>query len=175
MITKKDYESYKKSGYLIIKEAFEHSRLEQIKIKVDSLAHQVLKQEPITEAHQSYRGSYIKLSKSNRIEAGKIFDTLKKIPEVNRLCYSLELEQVAQILLSSQLVLASPTQQNLRSDMPGETNFLYPWHTDYDYNLSSSNGLTFGYRCKTQIKSMVATYTTRITLSKMPNRIHRNK
>jgi phytanoyl-CoA hydroxylase len=92
---------------------------------------------------QGNASSYLNLVKSNRKDAGKIFDSLVKIPAVNQILYSHSLENIAKQLLQSSLVLSSPTQMNLRSDHPSEERFLYPWHTDYIYNFGSSNSLVF--------------------------------
>ncbi len=86
---------------------------------------------------------FLKLVQSSRVDAGHVFDALIKIPLVNQIVYSSVLENIAKALLNSQLVLSSPLQMNLRADHPDEDKFLYPWHTDFSYNSSSSNSLVF--------------------------------
>lgn len=142
MITNYDLCEFQKNGYVVIKNVFHPSVLEEIIHIADRLAHQLACSLGLAYGND-YRQAYLRLSKSNRQYAGLVFDSLKKIPHMQRICYCDNLQNVAKKLLGSELVLASPFQQNLRSDMPGEAKFLYPWHTDYDYNQSSSNSLTF--------------------------------
>ncbi len=87
--------------------------------------------------------NFLQLVRDNRADAGHVFDTLIKIPYVNQIVYSKSLQNIAEQLLKSDLVLSSPSQMNLRADHPEEGRFLYPWHTDYSYNGSSSNSLVF--------------------------------
>lgn len=96
-----------------------------------------------SSALSSQCGAYLSLANHNRTLASSVFDSLVKIPEVQSICYSNKLHEIAKQLLQSSLVLAPPTQMNLRSDFPEEKKHLYPWHRDYDYNFSSSNSLVF--------------------------------
>ncbi len=86
---------------------------------------------------------FLELVASRRPDAGRVFDALIKIPEVNRIAYSVHLQRLAKVLLKAHLVLSPPSQMNLRADHPKENDFLYPWHTDYSYNGGSLNSLVF--------------------------------
>lgn len=99
----------------------------------------------ITPAHIKSSGEnpFLWLVRNSRPDAGRLFDCLIKIPEVNQFLYSSVFQNIAKLLLKSDLVLSPPSQMNLRADHPEEQKFLYPWHTDYSYNCSSRNSLIF--------------------------------
>lgn len=142
MLNEDQIYNFKQDGFVVIPDLIEKYIINKILNNVKFLTSQVAKNksynlDPCSE------DVYLQLSHVDRNAAGKIFDTLVKIPELQRFCYSKHLENYAKQLLKTKVVLASPYQQNLRSDMPKEEKFLYPWHRDYDYNQSSTNSLVF--------------------------------
>mgnify|MGYP001807622625 CR=1 FL=1 len=133
--------SFNENGYCIIDDLISADQRDSITKKINLLASQVLTKN--FNVTSECLNPYLELARINRADAGKVFDALIKIPEVNRVAYNQKLQIVAEQLLNSSLVLSPPLQMNIRSDHPLEENFLYPWHTDYAYNFSSKNSLIF--------------------------------
>jgi phytanoyl-CoA hydroxylase len=142
MLSTQQVNEFNNLGYTIIDSIITSHTVNEIRSIIDNLA-LLVSDKNITKDNTISTSPYLNLVKKNRTDAGKVFDTLIKIPLVNQICYSDVLQKIAEQLLSSNLVLASPSQMNLRSDHPEEDKFLYPWHTDYFYNFSSTNSLVF--------------------------------
>ncbi len=136
-------------GYCILDRVIEPHQAEEILEVCERLAEALLHPEndksgeglePIVSCQSS---KFLDLVGTRRPDAGRVFDALIKIPEVNQIAYSIQLQRLAKGFLKSQLVLSPPSQMNLRADHPKESAFLYPWHTDYSFNGGSLNSLVF--------------------------------
>ncbi len=136
-------------GYLVLNDIITRSQAETIIDASERLAGALLKQTDNTVVSSSGSGEagegskFLELVRLSRSDAGRVFDALIKIPLVNQIVYQEKLQGIACQLLGSDMVLAPPSQMNLRADHPEEGKFLYPWHTDYSYNASSSNSIVF--------------------------------
>ena len=142
------YNHFQEYGYCVIDDLITPEQSNSIIHTSELLADALLSQnEGFNNSEKSYdknlNNKLLQLVRSNRVDAGNVFDALIKIPLVNQIVYSSLLEKVAKQLLNSSLVLSPPSQMNLRADHPDEGKFLYPWHNDFSYNSSSSNSIVF--------------------------------
>ncbi len=148
MLTPDQVQRFQADGYCILEDVITPVDAQAIIETADRLAAALLARLPALppepQGAEAFAGCrFLQLVQASRPDAGRVFDALVKIPLVNRLLYAERLQRIAEQLLASSLVLAPPTQMNLRADHPDEGRFLYPWHTDYSYNSSSANSLVF--------------------------------
>lgn len=149
MLTVDQISQFHARGYCVLNEIITKSQAATIIDASERLAGVLLSQtgNAVVASSDSDEGSegskFLQLVRMSRSDAGRVFDALIKIPLVNQIVYSEKFQGIASQLLRSDLVLAPPSQMNLRADHPEEGKFLYPWHTDYSYNASSSNSIVF--------------------------------
>jgi ectoine hydroxylase-related dioxygenase (phytanoyl-CoA dioxygenase family) len=146
MLDRDSLDHFEKFGYLVLENLVDESFASRVISKINLLAWNLLEYHLLgrdCDVTITKDNAYKALAKLNRKIAGKIFDVITKIPELNRYVYQEKFECIAQQLMQSDNVLSPPTQMNLRTDHPSEESFLYPWHTDYSYNFSSRNSLVF--------------------------------
>jgi ectoine hydroxylase-related dioxygenase (phytanoyl-CoA dioxygenase family) len=148
MLTSNYVDQFHTSGYCVLDNIISDYQADAIIKASQCLAGQLLREKlnsamsPLSKV-DIHKSNFLQLVRSSRADAGNVFDALIKIPLVNQILYSKTLEDIASQLLGSDMVLAPPSQMNLRADHPDEEKFLYPWHTDFSYNGSSSNSLVF--------------------------------
>ncbi len=146
MLDRDSCDYFKRFGYLVLEDIVEESFASRIITEINLLALNLIDHHISSQNFDmviTRENAYKSLAKLNRKMAGKVFDAITKIPELNRYVYQEKFESIAKQLLNSDSVLSPPTQMNLRTDHPREESFLYPWHTDYSYNFSSRNSLVF--------------------------------
>ncbi len=149
MLTIDQINRFHARGYCVLNDIITNTQAATIIAASERLASALLSQtgKAAVAALDSDQGGehsrFLQLVRMSRSDAGRVFDALIKIPLVNQIVYSEKLQCLASQLLGSDLVLASPSQMNIRADHPEEGKFLYPWHTDYSYNGSSKNSLVF--------------------------------
>jgi ectoine hydroxylase-related dioxygenase (phytanoyl-CoA dioxygenase family) len=131
--------SYEANGFVVIEGIVSSQEISQVLGIVNRLALSLIPPSMLNHGENPF----LWLVRNRRCDAGHLFDCLVKIPEVSQILYSQTLQKLAEALLQTNLLLASPSQMNLRADHPGEEKFLYPWHHDYAYNCSARNSVVF--------------------------------
>jgi ectoine hydroxylase-related dioxygenase (phytanoyl-CoA dioxygenase family) len=142
-LTSSFIENFHENGFAILDEIISPELAKSIIDSADELAKSISTDDSFDSKQSPKISKYLNLVENDRQGASKVFDALVKIPAFQRYCYSESLQIIAEQLLKTNLVLASPTQMNLRSDHPQEGRHLYPWHNDWSYNFSSANSLVF--------------------------------
>lgn len=133
-------DEFSSKGFLVIDDVISKSLAQHLIEQIEFLCGQICDKLKISKTEPT---KYLSLVKADRTAAGDIFDSINKLPLVNRIFYDEYFEEIAKQLLHTNVVLSPPTQMNLRSDHPVEEMHLYPWHTDFSYNSGSENSLVF--------------------------------
>jgi hypothetical protein len=78
-----------------------------------------------------------------RTEALVVQDAFRLLLSVQQVGVSPPLVRLSRQLLGTETIGLSPTNNNAKVSLPGEDEYLFPWHQDYPYVQDSEDGLVY--------------------------------
>tara|TARA_B110000438_G_scaffold57654_1_gene57680 strand:+ start:787 stop:1575 length:789 start_codon:yes stop_codon:yes gene_type:complete len=143
MLDQKSISRYTKNGYLVIENAFE---IEKINELMDSIAHIIKIEADRIGLHETDKEKLlneviIKIKKDHPISSSWIYQTVNNSNIFRKFIYNLELEEtISQLINTKNIKSIGTNSPNLRIDVPEDKKNTRSWHQDGHYFLDNSDG-----------------------------------